>query len=207
MCDGFQCVVLRGLVVGALVVVISAVPAAAQDAGELDEAMVQMMAAWERYAEVGAPHQALRDREGRWNATVKFWYAPDAPPEVSKATSTVEPIMGGRYILERFSSTMPDGAAFEGMGLVGYDNLKDAFVAMWIDTMSSGILTAESTSYADDFSRIEFRGEAPDPVAGRYKVQRSVEHWTDADTRVMEAWETGPDGSEVKVMEITYRRK
>ena len=167
----------------------------------------RMMAAWEAYAEVGAPHEALWDRQGAWDATVKFWYAPDAPPEVSQASSTAEPIMGGRYLLERFTSTMPDGAAFEGMGLVGYDNIKKAFVAMWIDSMSSGILIAESTSYADDFSRIEFRGMAPDPMAGRYKVQRSVEHWTDGDTRVMEAWETGPDGDEFKVMEITYRRK
>ena len=207
MCDHIRCVVLRWLVAAALVAVIGAVPAAGQDAGEMDEAMAQMMAAWASYAEVGVPHEALDDRTGQWDATVKFWYAPDAPPEVSQASSTVEPIMGGRYILERFSSTMPDGAAFEGMGIVGYDNIKKAFVAMWIDTMSSGILTAESTSYADDFSHIEFRGEAPDPVAGRYKVQRSAEHWTDADTRVMEAWETGPDGSEMKVMEITYTRK
>ena len=197
----------RALTVACLTVVTAAVPAVAQDAGAMDEAMAQMMAAWETYAEVGAPHEALHDRGGSWDATVKFWYAPDAPPEVSQASSTVEPIMGGRYILERFTSTMPDGSAFEGMGLSGYDNLKHAFVAMWIDTMSSGILTAESTSYADDFSRIEFTGRAPDPVAGTYKTQRSVEYWPDPDTRVMEAWEKGPDGSEFKVMEITYTRK
>jgi len=206
MTTGFRRDVLCGLVVVALAAA-AAVPAVAQDAEEMDAAMAQMMAAWEAYAEVGAPHEALHDRQGAWNATVKFWFAPDTPPEVSQASSTVEPIMGGRYILERFSSTMPDGAAFEGMGLVGFDNLKKAFVAMWIDTMSSGILTAESTSYADDFSRIEFRGQAPDPMAKTYKTQRSVEFWPDDDTRVMQAWERGPDGTEMKVMEITYTRK
>jgi hypothetical protein len=199
---------ILGVLVGmALGVAAAAAPAMAQDAGEVDEAMVQMMAAWASYAEVGPPHEALGERAGQWSATVKFWYTPDAPPEVSEATSTGEPIMGGRYLLERFASTMPDGSPFEGMGLVGYDNLRDQFVAMWIDSMSSGILTAESTAYSDDFSRIEYRGEAPDPVAGSYKVQRSVEYWPDDDTRVMEAWETGPDGDEMKVMEITYRRR
>lgn len=206
MTTGFRRDVLRGLVAAALAAV-TAAPAVAQDAADMDEAMVQMMAAWEAYAEVGPPHQALRDRQGAWDATVKFWYAPDTPPEVSQASSTVEPIMGGRYMLERFTSTMPDGSAFEGMGLTGYDNLKDAFVAMWIDTMSSGILTAQSTSYAEDFSRIEYRGEAPDPMAKTYKTQRSIESWPDADTRVMEAWEKGPDGRDMKVMEITYTRK
>jgi len=206
MTTGFRRDVLCGLVVVALAAA-AAVPAVAQDAEEMDAAMAQMMAAWEAYAEVGAPHEALHDRQGAWNATVKFWFAPDTPPEVSQASSTVEPIMGGRYILERFSSTMPDGAAFEGMGLVGFDNLKKAFVAMWIDTMSSGILTAESTSYADDFSRIEFRGQAPDPMAKTYKTQRSVEFWPDDDTRVMQAWERGPDGTEMKGTEITYTRK
>ncbi len=197
---------LRGLVVVAFATA-AAMPAVAQNTEEMDAAMAQMMAAWEAYAEVGAPHEALLARQGTWDATVKFWYGPDTPPEVSQASSTVEPIMGGRYILERFSSTMPDGTAFEGMGLAGYDNLKKAFVAMWIDSMSSGILTAESTSYTADFSRIEFRGEAPDPVAKRYKTQRSAESWPDGDTRIMEAWEQGPDGTEMKVMEITYRRK
>lgn len=196
----------RGLAV-LILAVATTVPALAQDSGEMDQAMAQMMAAWEVYAEVGAAHESLHEREGAWDATVKFWYAPDTPPEVSQASSTVEPIMGGRYMLERFSSTMPDGAAFEGMGLVGYDNLRNRFVAMWIDSMSSGILTAESTSFTKDFSRIEYRGEAPDPVAKTYKMQRTVETWPDADTRVMEAWETGADGNEMKVMEITYRRK
>ncbi len=207
MYDSVRRDVLGALVALVLVAVAIAAPAAAQDEGEVDEAMARMMAAWASYAEVGPAHEALRERAGEWSATVKFWYAPGTPPEVSEASSTGEPIMGGRYILERFASTMPDGSAFEGMGLTGYDNLRDRFVAMWIDSMSSGILTAESTSYSEDFSRIEYRGEAPDPVAGTYKTQRSIEYWPDPETRVMEAWETAPDGAEMKVMEITYRRR
>jgi len=193
--------ILVGLVAAALTS-----PASAQEAGGADEAMAEMMAAWQAYAAVGPAHESLHRREGSWQVEVKFWYAPDAPPEVSKASSTIEPILGGRYMLERFRSVMPDGSAFEGLGLMGYDNLEERFVAMWVDTMSSGILTAESTSFADDYSRIEYRGESPDPVAGSYKVQRSVERWRDANTRVFEAWETGPDGTEHKAMEITYTR-
>lgn len=191
----------------AAMVAVAAIPAAAQEGGEQDAAMAEMMAAWAEYAEIGPAHQDLQRRGGDWDVTVKFWYAPGAPPEVSQGSSTVEPVMGGRFVLEHFSSTMPDGTPFEGMGLSGFDNLKKSFVATWVDVMSSGILTAESTSYSEDFSRIEYEGMTPDPMAGTYKQQRSVETWKDDDTRVMEAWETGPDGTEVKVMEITYVRK
>jgi hypothetical protein len=193
--------VLIGLAAGSVVSL-----ASAQEAGGADEAMAEMMAAWQAYAAVGPAHESLHRRAGSWQVEVKFWYAPDAPPEVSNASSTIEPILGGRYMLERFQSVMPDGSAFEGLGLMGYDNLEDRFVAAWVDTMSSGILTAESTSFAGDYSRIEYRGEVPDPVAGTFKVQRTKEQWRDASTRVFEAWETGPDGSEHKVMEMTYSR-
>jgi len=187
--------------------VLAAVPAAAQEGGEQDAAMAEMMKAWQAYAAVGAPHEALQRREGAWDVTVKFWYAPGAEPQVSKGSSTVEPIMGGRYMLERFSSSMPDGSAFEGMGLVAYDNMKGRFQAMWIDSMSTGFMTAESVSHSDDFSRITYRGETPDPAAGRYKEQRSVESWRGGDTRVLEAFEAGADGEDHKVMEITYSRR
>ncbi len=195
------------LAVAGLIIAVTATTAPAQEGGEVDAAMAEMMAAWAEYAAVGPAHQDLQRRVGDWDVTVKFWYAPGAPPEVSEGSSTVEPIMGGRYILEHFTSTMPDGSPFQGMGMTGYDNLKESFVATWVDVMSSGILTAESSSYADDFSRIEYHGETPDPMAGTYKKQRSVESWRGDDTRVMEAWEAGPEGTEVKVMEITYVRR
>ena len=198
---------LRVAAVLALALATVAAPALAQEGGEADAAMAEMMAAWQEYAAIGPPHEDLQRRVGDWDVTVKFWFAPGAPPEVSEGSSTVEAIMGGRYILEHFESTMPDGTPFKGMGLVGYDNIKERFVATWVDVMSSGLLTAESTSHADDFSRVEYHGESPDPVAGRYKDQRSVETWSDPDTRVMEAWEEGPGGAEVKVMEITYTRR
>lgn len=185
----------------------SALAVTAQEEAGSDQAMAEMMAAWGRYAAVGPQHEALQRREGSWSATVKFWMAPGTEPEVSTATSTVEPIMGGRYMLERFSSSMPDGSAFEGMGLVGYDNIKQAFQALWIDTMSTGLLLAESTRASEDFSKIEYTGESPDPIAGAYKHQRSMEHWVDDDTRVLETWEAGPDGREMKTMEITYTRR
>jgi hypothetical protein len=197
----------HAVIVAGLVVLFAAGYVVAQEPGEAGEAMAQMMAAWQEYAEVGPQHEALQRRVGSWDATVKFWYAPGGQADVSQAHSTVEAIMGGRYMLERFTSTMPDGSAFEGLGMVGFDNLQRRFVATWVDSMSSGVMTAESTSFANDFSRIEYHGEAPDPVAKNLKDQRSVEYWKTDDVRVMEAWEKGPDGADYKVMEITYTRR
>jgi hypothetical protein len=155
-------------------------PLAAQDGNEPGDPMAAMMAAWASYAAVGPPHEALAERAGDWDATVKFWSAAGAPAQVSQGRSTGTSIMGGRYLLERFTSTSPEGSAFEGMGLMGYDNLREQFVAMWVDSMSTSILTAQSVEYNDDFSRIEYRGESPDLPSGEYRMQRSVEYWHDA---------------------------
>jgi hypothetical protein len=112
--------------------------------------------------------------------------------------------MGGRYALERFSGTTPWGE-FEGLGITAYDNFKQSYTAIWIDSMSTGIMGAESVTISDD--SIEYTGDMPNPMTESYDRIRSVETWLDDDTRKMESFVVGPDGAETKNMEILYERR
>ena len=166
--------------------------------------MQKLMQAFAAYGTPGEAHRGLAERAGAWHVTVRMRFAPGAPMQESHGRSEVEVIMGGRYLLERFTMETPDGP-FEGLGLSGYDNLKKKFVAVWIDSMSTGVMTAEGTGDASG-RHIEYQGDSPDPAAGRYKPVRTVETWVDEKTRRMQSYDTGPDGKEFLQMELIYTR-
>jgi len=180
-------------------------PAQETQATTADEEMKAMMEQWAAYAAPGEHHQRLAERVGTWDVTVRFWATPDAPPQVSKGVSRIEAIMGGRYILDHFESDF-NGQPFKGMGISGYDNFKKKFSAVWIDSMSTGIMRAESQGDTDG-DTIVYIAEMPDPVTGTYKMTRSVETKVDADTFRMEAYDKTPDGKEFRNMEMIYQRR
>ncbi len=175
---------------------------AAEEPTEPD--MAALMEAYAKYGTTGEHHAALAERAGSWSATVTLWPAPGAPPDVSQGTSERTLIMDGRYLLEEFSGETPWGP-FQGMGLTAYDNIKQRFVAIWIDSMSTGIMTAESTAISED--RVEYTGDSPDAMSGSYITTRSVETRIDADTYRVEAFTPLPGGGEFRNMQIVYTRR
>jgi hypothetical protein len=52
-----------------------------------------------------------------------------------------------------------------------------------------------------------YTGSWNDPISKDKITARMTSRWTDADTEVFEMYGPGPDGKEMKMMEIIYRRK
>ena len=115
------------------------------------EMMKQMM----NMSKLNENHKLLTDLDGNWNYTIKFWMNPDpnAPPQQSKGTASRKSVMGGRYVVMDVTGKMQmpgeDGKMkemlFKGMGVEGYDNVKQKFVASWIDNMGTGIQFSDGT--------------------------------------------------------------
>lgn len=190
----------------ALILLALSLPAWSQEpAPAKDDPMQAMMAAYARYGEIGKEHRLLHQRVGTWDVTVRMWMAPGSPAEESKGTSECRLILGGRYIQEKFES-MVMGQPFSGLGLTGFDNIKKKYVSIWIDSMSTGIMTSEGVPAADGKS-IEYVGDLPDPVANKYRQQRTVEYEEVAGRRRMEAFDVGSDGKPFRSMEMVYIRR
>src|SRR3546814_17999585 len=51
-------------------------------------------------------------------------------------------VLGGRQIRTQFSSRFM-GQPFNGIGFMGYDNVRGKYVASWVDDMSTGLMTSE----------------------------------------------------------------
>ncbi len=171
----------------------------------VDPKMAEMMKKAESAGAPGAAHEALKSLVGDWNAEVKCWMAPDAPPTVTRASARSSWVMNGRFIKEEFDGELM-GRPFRGIGLTGYDNLKQKYGSVWIDDMHTSIFTTEGTA-ADDPKVITFTGKMDCPMTGRKDMPvKQVLRIISADKHVFEMYDPA-NGGEIKTMEITYLRK
>ncbi len=164
----------------------------------------EMMAKWTEFATPGAAHKVLDAKVGRWTFKIRQFMAPGAPPMESEGTSETKWIMDGRYLHDDTTSSMM-GMPFKGMGITGYDNLKKKYVSTWIDNMGTGLSVGEGDWDAAKQTMTSVM-EMSDPMAGKTSQMRAIERWTDADHFNVEMFGPGPDGKEMKQMELIYSR-
>lgn len=182
---------------------LAALPAVAQDAPAMSAEEQAMMAAYQAAATPGPEHAALARSEGKYVLSVKSWQAPDAPPTVETGEASRRMSLDGRILVEEVESTMM-GQPFKGIGLHGYDNVSGEYWGTWNDSMSTGLMV--STGSCDDQRNCSFTGSWNDPVTRDKVTARMTSRWTDANTEIFEMYGPGPDGKEMKMMELTYRR-
>jgi hypothetical protein len=159
----------------------------------------------------GPEHALYKDIAGTWDAKVESFMAPGAPPSVSSGTETARVACGGLCLLTDFKGSFVMGppstpaTAFDGHGTETYDQGKKKYVGSWTDSMSTGLSVTESTY---DAATKTMKGwmEGPD-MSGKVEKMRSTTTMKDANTRVMEMYNVGPDGKESLGMRITYTRK
>jgi len=182
----------------------TAKPAAAAEKGPA-AAEAAAMEAYMKLNAPGEPHRMLAGLAGEWALEVKSWTAPGAPPSVSQATCVNKLVMGGRFVQEDVTGTMMD-TPFAGMSLTGYDNIKKKYVGIWVDSMTTGIFRSEG-DYDASTKAMTFTGTSFDPMAGKDVQVRTVTRFESPGRHVFEWYAPGPDGKEMKSMEITYTRQ
>ena len=163
-----------------------------------------IMKKWMEFMTPGAEHELLKFKEGKWTFKMEMWAAPGAEPSVSEGTSEVKPIMGGRYLLDTTKSNF-NNMPFEGLGIVGYDNILKKFVSVWIDNMGTGLLQGTGT-YDQATKTYTYTTMMPDVVKGTYTKGRTVERTVNENEWVMEMYDKTPDGKEFLAMKGVYTR-
>lgn len=169
-----------------------------------DEAEMKMIKRMVEYATPGEHHKVLDHKVGKWDLTVKMYSTPGQPPDESGATAEFEWILDGRYLVDHTEGNF-GGMPFHGRGMTGYDNMRQKYVATWVDNLSTGIMTTEGTWDAAART-FRFAGESPDFMSGKMVTSRSEEILVDDDHWTMRMYMPGPDGEEYMNMQIDYVR-
>jgi hypothetical protein len=125
-------------------------------------------------------------------------------PEVSEGTSTYKWILGNRYMVSDVESTMM-GVPFMGHGMTCYDKGLQKYTDVWADSMSTGLMISYGTCDASG-KNWTYEGEYVDPMTGQKSKTKQELKIVDDNSFVFTMFGAGPDGSEMKMMEITYKR-
>ena len=167
---------------------------------EMEMEMDPMMEAMMQAGTPGEHHELLASAAGEWKAQTKFMMQPGQFDE-GVGSMHSKPILGGRYTYATFKSDFM-GMPFEGVAINGYDNIKQEYFSIWIDSMSTGVMHMTGQMEGDT---ITFHGttQFPEPM-GEVEMKMEVTH-PNEDT-MHDSFYKKLDGEWVKDGEITYTR-
>lgn len=166
--------------------------------------MAQMMEAMKKLATPGKPHEQLAQLAGAWKAEAKFWMG-GPEPTVEHGRCEYDVVLGGRFLRSHYKMTFM-GEPFEGIGFLGYDNLKREYVSVWFDTMRTAAWI--QTGQADEAgTTITIEGVAESPMGE--SPMRNVWKIESKDRHVLEFLEPDPQnpGEWHVTGVITYTRE
>ena len=125
-------------------------------------------------------------------------------PQEYSGHRSAKMILGDRYLDETYTGTFM-GLPFEGHGTMAYDNVQKKYLNTWIDNMGTGLMFGSGTCDAAG-TTWTMTSEMADPASGAMVKTRSVTKLIDADNVSFEMFAPGPDGKEMKMMEILAKR-
>lgn len=180
-------------------------PSAAQQA--------KMMENFAEATTMNAHHSKMKMFVGEWDVVAKHWMQPGTEPNVSKAESDCELVMGGRYVRQTYEGIIefPDATGkmtkhdFKGESMMGYDNVKKQYVSTWVDTMSTGIWM-EHGQWDDKENGFVMYSDFIDPMTRQPARTKSIHKFMGKDKMVSEMHKMNGPGQWFKELELTYTR-
>lgn len=166
----------------------------------------KIMEAYMKAATPGEPHAKLNQLVGKWTAEITSYM--NGQSETQQTECEFKSVLGGRYVIQSTSGAF-GGMPFEGLGIMGFDNVAGEYFSLWLDSMGTGFLLATGKAEADA-KVLEMKGTAKDAMTPEGRPWRSVQKHVDADHWTFEMYDSMPGATgftEIKMMEITYRRK
>lgn len=155
----------------------------------------------------GKMQERLTKDAGVWLGKSTMWMTPGSEPMKSDCTSTVTPIMDGRYVKVEVAGEMPGMGPFTGQGLYGFDNVSQQFVASWIDNHSTGMMTGTG-ELSKDGKTLTWTYTANCPLTKKPTTLRDVETITGPTTKTLDSFAIDPkSGKEYQMMKIELTKK
>jgi hypothetical protein len=116
--------------------------------------------------------------------------------------------LGGRFLNQTYKGDPCENSPFpefEGRGYWGYNKVDNRYEGVWMDTATTQMQTEQGQ--VDSSGKVwTMIGSTTCGMTGAETQKRSVITLIDNDHHSMEMFFTGPDGSEMKGMEIQYAR-
>ena len=137
-----------------------------------------------------APQSPLKKFVGTFDVATKLFMGPGQTMQI-KATATFREDVGGRFVRQDYKDAQ---TGVTGVGYFGYDPRTKQYSSVWMYNMSPQM--EYSHGALDNKGMLRLKG----------KGREYTHTWTDADTRVLRAWDVR-GGQRRQLYEITYTRR
>ena len=197
----------------ALAVALHAAPASAQDPAAQkpaaegtpappDPAVMQKYFA--QLLQPGDQHKLLAGMAGEWEMSIKMWGKPGSEPMTSTAKAKNRMVLGGRFLQVASSGEMM-GMTTESLSMMGFDGRSDKFTVVGFDTMGTYYVTAVG-DFDPASKTFVLGGTSEHPKFGFSETYEFHIQLVSEDRHVTSILFDQPDGSQFKMVEITYTR-
>ncbi len=166
----------------------------------------EMMQAWQVVARPGPFHEPLKTMEGRWDTKVKMRFSPEQPWMEGAGEMIMRLVLDGRWLAMEYTGSA-GGCPFAGLGYMGYDNVLQKYVGLWMDTASTTVMVNYGNADANlkvftQFGEI-FQPGVPTPL--KYKTVTTL---VSRDRMTYQMFWPAPGGAgEWCGLDIAYTRK
>ncbi len=168
------------------------------------EKMAEMMQKWMEMSKPGPYHERLAKRIGKYDTEMTVYGM--AAPMKSTGEAEIRWLIEGRWMITESKYSMM-GQPARGYAIEGYDNFKKKYVGMWVDSMSTALLTMSGTASRDGQTESMW-GLMDEPMTGEVgKHAKYVTRVISDDKFVFEIHDLAIGGDRTKVVEIVYTRK
>ncbi len=155
----------------------------------------------------GEMHKRLAADAGVWLGKNTMWMAPGAEPITSESTTTITPLLEGRFIKLDMAGEMPGMGPYIGFAISGYDNVSKKFTSTWIDNHGTGMSIGEG-ELSKDGKTLTWKYTFNCPITNKPAVMRQIETVTGEGTKRLEMFAADPkSGQEYKMMVIELTKK
>lgn len=141
--------------------------------------------AWMEAGMPGEKHRKLDSMAGDWSSTSWWQMDPESERIPGSGDANHEWIFDGRFMAMHFEGNMA-GMDLEGHGVVGYDNIRQQYFSIWLDSMSTGAYVDYGQMREDGV--LEFHGEMTDPLTKDKFKTISTTDLRDPDKIIMDFW-------------------
>jgi hypothetical protein len=150
------------------------------------------------------PVEILEKLLGTWEIQARLWFEPGSEPVAVTGVAITEKATVQGYIQTRLKAHMLD-ELINGLGIDGYDEAREKYVSVWIDSTNPGIETFEG-AYDPRTRAITSFGKKRDPETGKMIETKSVTTFKSKSMYTYQAWVKDQNGEWVKLMEMMAGR-
>jgi hypothetical protein len=188
-----------------LTTLLTAATAAAQSTpqAEKPKSPGDEMAMYEEMAKPVPEHARLTALAGKWKMSMKMWLDPTKEPMTWTGTSTITPILGGRFI--EIDANVEGPMPMESLTVAGFDRRTNEYTLVGFDTMGTYWISAAG-KWNDAQKAMTLHGSYLQPPANTNQSYRFVWTLASSNEHRMTLYFAVPGAADVLVAETVYTR-